>query len=90
MAILSLGATNTTLDRFRGTPALVPIMLLHGVTYFGLYGLFIGTRLHAAAATSIAGPGLWTALDLAASLLPMAIALLRIASGLRQSFEPER
>ena len=90
MAILSLGATNTTLDRFRGTPALRPVLLLHGATYAGLYGLFIGATLQAASAASTADLSPWTALDLAASSLPMAVALRRIVSGLRQSFEPDR
>ena len=75
MSILGLGATDATLVRYRGTPALVPIVLLHAATYVGLYGLFIGATLHAAGTVSPAGLGLWSALDLAASAFPMAIAM---------------
>ena len=90
MAILALGATDATLARFRGAPAIVPVLLMHAATYIGLYSLFIGATLHAAAAASPAGLGLWAALDLAASSLPMAITLQHILSGLRQHLEPKR
>lgn len=80
MAILGLGATNATLARFRGTPALVPIVLLHAATYVGLYSLFIGATLHAAGATSTVNLGPWAALDLAVSVFPMAIAMQRMGA----------
>lgn len=90
MAILALGATDATLDRFRNTPAIVPILLMHATIYVGLYGLFIGATLHAAAAASPASLGFGAALDLAASSLPMAVTLQHILNGLRQSLEPKR
>ena len=37
MAIIALGATNATLARFQGSPALCPVLLLHAVTYLSLY-----------------------------------------------------
>jgi hypothetical protein len=89
MAILALGATDATLSRFRNTPAIVPILLMHAATYVGLYGLFIGATLHAAATASPGGLGIAAALDLAANSLPMAITLQRILSGLRQDLEPK-
>ena len=72
------GATNATLARFQGSPALCPVLLLHAVTYLSLYALLIGATLHAAAAASTAGLGLGRSLDLAVSLLPMAVALQRM------------
>lgn len=89
MAILTLGATDATIDRFRNTPAIVPVLLMHAIIYVGLYGLFIGATLHAAAA-SPAGLGIGTALDLIVSSLPMAITLQRILGGLRHGLEPKR
>jgi hypothetical protein len=78
MAITALGATNATFARFQGSPALGPILLLHAVTYLSLYALLIGATLHAAAVASTAGLGVGRSLDLAVSLLPMAIALQRM------------
>jgi hypothetical protein len=75
MAILSLGATDATLARFRHSPALVPIMLLHAATYTALYGLFVGATLHAAATSAGQGVNAWAALDLAVSTLPMAFVI---------------
>ena len=90
MAILTLGATDSTLARFRGTPAIVPVILLHTAAYVTLYVLFLGAALHAATATAAAGPSVWATLDLAASAVPMAIAIQRIAGCLRQNLEPKR
>jgi hypothetical protein len=90
MAILALGATYATLARFRGTPAIVPVMLVHTAAYVTLYGLFLGAALHADTAATTAGLSLWAALDVAASAVPMAIALQRIAGRLRQNLEPKR
>jgi hypothetical protein len=80
MAVVTLGATEATSARFRGKSAMMPAMIVHGATYAGLYGLFIGATLHA----STAGVGVWKLLDVAASFLPVALALLRILAGLRQ------
>lgn len=82
MAILTVGATEATLARFRGSPAVVPVLLMNVATYVSLYGLFIGATMHAAAAASPVGLGLWAALDLAASVLPMAVVLHRSAKTL--------
>jgi hypothetical protein len=90
MAILGLGTTNATLTRFHRSAALCPVLLLHAATYLCLYALFLGATLHAAAAASTAGLGLWQSLDLAVSLLPMAVAAQRVTSALRQTLAPKR
>jgi hypothetical protein len=90
MAIIALGATEVTVSRFRGSVAALPIVMLHGATYTLLYALFIGARLHGAGAASAAGITGFAAFDLAASFMPMAIALKHIASCLRQSIMPRR
>lgn len=90
MAILTLGATDVTLARFGGSPAFCPIIILHAATYAGLYGLFIGATLHAAAPTSLSALRAWTMLDIAASTVPMAMALQHVLIGLRQQFAPKR
>ena len=85
MAIITLGATEITLARFQGNASIVPLMILHGATYASLYVLFVGATLHSASVSSSAGIGLRTAFDLAASIVPVAIAVLRIFSHFRQA-----
>jgi hypothetical protein len=85
VALITLGATQLTLARFHGMPAFVPLVVLHAATYFTLYALFVCATLHAVTASTASGMSGWTALDLAASVFPMAIALKRIASSLWQS-----
>jgi len=85
VAIISLGATEITLTRFRDKSALLPVAVLHGVAYTGLYGLFIGASLHTHAATPSASASGLATLDLIASTFPMAIALKRIWASLWQS-----
>jgi hypothetical protein len=86
MSLVALGATQVTLTRFGGTCALVPVMLVHSMTYGGLYAVFVGSALHAVARSSAAGLGMTTLLDLAASTLPAAAAVRRIAVSLRSQF----
>jgi hypothetical protein len=83
MALVALGATDVTLARFRGSPALAPILLLHAVMYGGLYALCLGAALDAATASLATRPGYPVAFDLVASALPAAAALRRIFSALR-------
>jgi len=90
MALVALGATSVTLARFRGTPALVPVMLLHLTIYGSLYALFVGATLHAAATRSVDGLNLFAAADLAASALPMAIVTARTWGSLGLGTEPKR
>ena len=87
LSILTLGATNATLDRFRNAPAITTALLLHAATYIAVYTLFIGATLYAAATGAL---GTLVALDLALSILPMAIAAQRVAIALRPQSEPQR
>jgi hypothetical protein len=78
MAVLTLGATDATLARFRQSPALVSVTLLHAAVYLALYGMFIGATLHAAASGLPAALHARVALDLLTSTLPMAVAFRRV------------
>jgi hypothetical protein len=82
VAILTLGATNAVIARFRASPALVAAVLLHAAAYVGLYALFIGATLYAGAHPSAHGLGASAICDLAVSTLPMAVALQRMATTL--------
>ena len=85
MAILALGATDATLARFRGTPAIVPDQCSYTPPLTS--PLRSVPRRHAPRGQGRlpSGPGLvGGSLDLAASALPMAITLRRIVSCLRQ------
>ena len=46
MAIIALGATETTLARFRGNGAFLPVVVLHSTIYASLYALFVGATLN--------------------------------------------
>jgi hypothetical protein len=87
MAILALGATNATIARFARSPALIPVVLLHAATYATLYALFIGATLHAATGSTTGRLSAWSALDLVASTLPMAVALKRIGQSFLKQVE---
>jgi hypothetical protein len=83
MALAALGATSATLARFRGTAAILPIMLAHFAIYGSLYALFVGATLHAAASRSGPSLNVFTIVDLALSVFPLAIALERVWCALR-------
>jgi hypothetical protein len=82
MGLVALGATGVTLARFRGTPALLPVLAMHATVYGTLYVLFVGAAIHAATRGD-AGPSLPAAVDLVASAWPVAISLSLIANGLQ-------
>ncbi len=73
MALIGLGATGTTIERFRRSPAFVPVLVMHLAIYGGLYAIFVGATLHVAT-QSDAGIGLLAVIDLAVSLGPAAMA----------------
>lgn len=83
MAILTLGATHATIERFRGSPARMPILLLHATTYAALYGLFIAATLHPAASQSVVSLNAVVFADIFLSTLPICIALRHIAAAVR-------
>lgn len=84
LAVLTLGATSVTLVRFRHSPALLPMLLLHGATYAAMYALFVGATLDLAAKSLAAASSLITGIDVAASLLVMAAAAFQIFAALRR------
>lgn len=90
LSILTLGATNVTIDRFRNSPAIVHALLLHVATYASLYALFIGATLHMIAGSHGGSMGITEAADLAASIAVMAVSVRRVAVALRPHFEPQR
>lgn len=77
MALVALGATGATLARFRGRPNVLPLMFVHLAVYGGLYALFVGASLHAAAPAH-ATVRFVTAADIAISICPLAIALRQV------------
>lgn len=84
MALLTLGATFVTAQRFRGSPGYIPVMLLHATTYAALYGLFIAATLHAAGSATNTPVRSIVILDIAASMLPILTALRHIAAAPRR------
>jgi hypothetical protein len=83
IGFVALGATDVIVLRRHEPSSVLPTVLLHGITYALLYALFIGARLHSPASAAASPLTLLTALDLAASMLPMAIALRRLLACLR-------
>jgi hypothetical protein len=90
MAVLTLGVTEVTIDRFGRSAALLPIIALHSVIYAGLYGLFIGATLHAATSAFVAVRGGSPLVDIAISSVPMAVALQRVVIALRRHLAATR
>ena len=82
IGLIALGATEVVISR-HDRPSVAPTLLLHGATYALLYALFIGARLHTPASAPASPLTLPATLDLAASTLPMALALRRILACLR-------
>lgn len=83
MAILTLGATDATIERFRNSPACMYVLVLHATIYGALYSIFIAATLHAAGKTPDALIGTATVCDLALSTLPFLIAVRHIAVAAR-------
>ena len=84
IALIALGTTEVVVSRQAKSPASAGIVLLHSTTYAMLYVLFVGARLHTPGATS-ASLTPFTALDLAVSTIPMAIACRRVVACIRGS-----
>lgn len=89
-AFIALGATEVTLARHHNTARLLPLAILHAITYATLYALFLGATLQAATTSSSRNVHWLVVLDVAASLFPMAIAAQRISSRLLQSVSPRQ
>ena len=83
MAIVTLGATQSTLARFRQSPALPTVLLFHAALYLSLYVTFVCALLYGPTEASAHALSLLKALDLAMSIAPMAIALQIVGASLR-------
>lgn len=90
IALIALGAIETARLRFIGTPALLPIIVLNASAYAGLYGIFIGARLHSAAVNSSGGVAIAALFDIAASVLPFGIAAQRVCNALASITQSEQ
>jgi hypothetical protein len=75
MALIALGATGATIERVRSMSASHYITVVHLFVYLNLYLLFVGAVCHA----SVDGGGIRLAsgLDLAISVIPMALVVRR-------------
>jgi hypothetical protein len=89
MSLVALGATAITVDRYRGKWLGEIVVALNLVMYFGLYVLFVGSTVHRATSQSDHRLGIAAAIDLAVSVLPLAIAMVVSCNALR-AFEPTR
>jgi hypothetical protein len=87
MALVTLGATATTLDRFRSTAVRLPVVIAHSVVYGGLYLLFVAVVLQNSASGRGIGPV--AAVDLAASLGLIALAMNLVVGALRSACQAE-
>jgi hypothetical protein len=83
-ALVAMGATCVTAQRYRGKPALAPTMCVHLAIYGALYALFVGAAIHGAA-RGTAGSTLPTSIDLAASLGPIVGVLCIVRDALRET-----
>jgi predicted permease len=81
VALICLGATLATAERFRRHPARGLLLAAQFVLYGGLYLLFVGATLDAAGRSGV-GLSTLAALDLAASLGPTAAAVAVLARAL--------
>jgi hypothetical protein len=83
MAVLALGTTYATLVRFRYSPLLVPVLVIHAATYATLYALFVGAALHAGSRAASSPFSLVDSLDLVLSWLFLVVAARQIWTVLR-------
>lgn len=73
MALVALGATAATVERYQASPARGTLLVAHQLIYTSIYLLFVGAAFDAAVRSGI--PLSWTAkVDLTASLAVVAIA----------------
>ena len=79
MALVTLGATDVTLARFPRSAAMLPILVCHAAVYGGLYAIFVGATLDAAASREGAAHQLnyIFGVDLALSIIPIGMAVER-------------
>jgi hypothetical protein len=84
MALVALGATEVTVQRFRGTPRAYLVVVLNLVVYCGLYALFFGATLHQAGVRADHCLGTVAAIDLVSSIWPLSTMLAKSRHALRR------
>jgi hypothetical protein len=84
MAVLALGATYATLVRFRRSPLLLSVLLIHAATYATLYLLFVGATLPLGVTATSRQLGLVNVLDLSVSWVFLGLAVSHIVIVLRR------
>ncbi len=77
MALIALGATLTTIERFKDTATLRGLVAVHLFVYVKLYLLFVAATCHFAMSGQAVGLNLAQTLDLVASIGIMAVVLRR-------------
>jgi hypothetical protein len=85
MALVALGATAATADRFSGIPHGYLVIVLSLAVYCGLYALFVGATLHSAGAWVGHHIGALQVTDLIASAWPAAAMFTTSWRALRRS-----
>lgn len=82
MALIALGATDATIERYRGQACFTPWLILHCLTYSSLYALFFCASFVKAGSSFVVSYA--HVLDLLASTFFMAIALRRVLVAFQQ------
>jgi hypothetical protein len=77
MAVIALGATGVTANRRHTSPAFCVVIAVHLFVYLSLYFLFVGAVCHAAIQAPPGGLTFLQGLDLAVSVVPMALVVRR-------------
>jgi hypothetical protein len=90
VSLIALGATHITLARLRNNPHVLPLVFLHAAIYTVLYALFLCATLHASSVAAASNIQLHVGLDIALSVLPMAVAAQRISKRLLQPASQSR
>ena len=89
IAIVTLGATDLTIQRFRRSTAYLGVIVLHAITYTGLYGTMVGARIHASASSPYPGMIAWLVADFTCSILPICLAARACLAALQESIVPK-
>ena len=89
LAIVTLGATDLTILRFRRSTAYLGVIVLHALTYTALYGTMVGARIHASASSPYPGMSAWLVADFVCSVLPIWLAIRGCLAALQESIVPK-
>lgn len=87
VSAIALGATDATIARYRRSPALFGVVLLHAITYAALYSLFAGVVLQKSSIVGSVSPLIFV--DLVLSAIVVLIAAKRVVVTLRDQLRLE-